>query len=206
MPRHPTTLRACPAPPAAVRRPPGDDMAALLSGARRGDERAWAQLVRALDDLPRSVARSLRLTPADADDVAQSTWLALFEHLDAIRDADALRSWVWTTARRNGLRLLQRPLREELTDDPRLADGVDRDGPDVEVLAAERRAILATAIGELPERHRSLMMLLSDESDLDYREISRALGVPRGSIGPIRGRSLERLRRNRGLRLLRAVA
>ena len=56
------------------------------------------------------------------------------------------------------------------------------------------RAALERALGELPERHRRLMESLFHEQEPSYDEISRLLGIPKGSIGPIRGRCLARLR------------
>ena len=43
------------------------------------------------------------------------------------------------------------------------------------------------------------MRLLLHEPQLSYDEISAALGVPKGSIGPTRGRCLARLRANHHL-------
>ena len=65
----------------------------------------------------RSVARSYRLSPQDADDAVQATWIKLYEHIDRIRDHDAIAGWLATTIRREALRLLQTHVREVLTDD-----------------------------------------------------------------------------------------
>ena len=173
-----------------------NDIPALIGAARGGDERAWSRLVARLEHVPRAVARSMRLSSADTQDVVQGTWLALFTHIDRIHDPTALPGWLATTARREALRLLQRPLREDLTDDPDVANRVDALTPETEVLAREQQDVLARAIDSLPDRHRRLMTLLVDESAPDYEEISATLGVPRGSIGPIRARSLARLRRH----------
>jgi DNA-directed RNA polymerase specialized sigma24 family protein len=70
------------------------------------------------------------------------------------------------------------------------------------VLAAMRSGALSQALSDLPERHRDLMLALAAEPPLSYAEISALLGVPIGSIGPIRGRCLERLRSLPALREL----
>jgi RNA polymerase sigma factor (sigma-70 family) len=150
----------------------------------------------------RAVARSYGLTGWDVDDVVQSTWLQYLEHGDALRDPAALGAWLETTARRLCLRLLQRHVREQLTDecDPRTASA-DL-GPEHAVLARECRVTVRHAIGALPDRQRRLIALLVGRPDLSYEEVGRRLAMPIGSIGPTRARCLDRLRRDRGLRAL----
>lgn len=199
-----------PAPPSPL--PPDHETAArrelvmLLAAARRGDEVAWSRLVKRLDYVPRSVARSFGLSSTDADDVVQATWIQLFKHIGGVREPAALPTWLATTARRTALRVLQKPIREQLTDDPQVGDGVDTIELDEDLIATELRDALARAIETLPLRHRRIMELLADESAPDYRRISSQLGVPIGSIGAIRGRSIARLERDPELRRLRASA
>jgi DNA-directed RNA polymerase specialized sigma24 family protein len=46
----------------------------------------------------------------------------------------------------------------------------------------------------LPPRKRALIELLLEPDSPSYQEISRRLGMPVGSIGPVRQRALHRLR------------
>ena len=166
----------------------------LVSAARAGDDRAWNQLHARFTPMLRSIAYSYRLSSSDVDDAVQMTWVRLVNHIGRLRDPAAVAGWLATTTRRECLRLLQRPVRERVTDDPRLGDRVDQgSNPELELLAAERRAVLASALETLPERHRQLMILLLAQPKLDYETISETLGMPRGSIGPIRARSIARL-------------
>jgi RNA polymerase sigma factor (sigma-70 family) len=183
-------LKSAPAPV------PATELAALVAAAAGGDPQAWAALVRRYDAKLRSVARSFRLSASDVDDVVQTAWIKLFEHIHEIRNPDALPGWLKTTVRRNALATLQRPVSEVLSDDPGLGDGVDADGPEALLLAAQRRSALLDALRILPERHRALMMTLATEPDIEYAEISEQLSIPRGSIGPIRARALDRLARH----------
>jgi|tagenome__1003787_1003787.scaffolds.fasta_scaffold19761551_1 RNA polymerase sigma factor (sigma-70 family) len=200
-------VRALPGRAAPRRLPTGDgDLDALVRAARAGDSAAWTRLVERFDHVVRGVARSFRLAPADVDDVAQETWLRLFRHLDSLRQPAALPGWLTTTARRISLRQLQSPVRELLTDDPRVGDQVAGERPESQLLAAERRAILAGAVATLPERHRRLITLLAADPTLAYQQISALLGMPIGSIGPIRARCLRRLAMDPQLRALRATA
>lgn len=154
----------------------------------------------------RAVARSYGLTGWDVDDVVQSTWLQYLEHGDALRDPAALGAWLETTARRLCLRLLQRHVREQLTDecDPRAASA--EPGPEHAALARECRVTVRRAISALPDRQRQLIALLVGRPDLSYEEIGSRLAMPIGSIGPTRARSLDRLRQSSKLQALQAAS
>ena len=183
---------------------PAADLVALVSAARTADDGAWARLVARFDRQLRSIAVSYGLSAADVDDAVQATWLLLFRNIERVREPAAVAGWLATTVRRECLRLLQRPVREQLSDDPHLGDRADVDGPEEQLFAAERRAVLGDALAVLPDRHRRLMMLLATDPAPDYEHISISLDMPRGSIGPIRARCLARLARNPELRTLRA--
>lgn len=178
-------------------------LATLVRAARGGDHSAWSSLVRRFDRTLRAIARSYRLAPADVDDVVQASWLNLLEGIDDVREPTAIAGWLATATRRNAMRLRSSRTREEPTDDPLLGDRVHVTGPELDVLAAERREVLTRALALLPERHRRLMTVLLARSTLDYREIGELLSMPVGSIGPIRARSLVRLSRNAQVRELR---
>ena len=197
-------LRSLPRP-AAAPQPPKDDPAlvALVCAARSGDHAAWTSLVRRFDRMLRTIARSYRLTPTDVDDVVQTTWLSMLEHIHDVREPAAIAGWLATATRRHAMRVLQKPARERLSDDPHLCDRAMTDGPEEILLAAERRDVLAAALATLPPRHRRLMTVLVTRPAVDYSHVSELLSMPIGSIGPTRARSLARLSRNHHLVALR---
>ena len=166
----------------------------LLRAAADGDPNAWNALVTRHSSLLRSIARGYRLSSADADDVVQTTWLRLVEHLLRIRTPGALRSWLAMTARRECLRILRQHARcgpsDELSEDDAGHDGVEIDA---QLLRSERDAALWHAFRRLPARDQVLLDLLI--ADVPYQQISTRLKIPLGSIGPTRARSLSRLRR-----------
>jgi DNA-directed RNA polymerase specialized sigma24 family protein len=69
-----------------------------------------------------------------------------------------------------------------------------------EIIAAERHAALRAAFAELPPHCRRLLAMCMGETSHSYAEISVTLQMPVGSIGPQRGRCLERLRQSSSLR------
>jgi RNA polymerase sigma factor (sigma-70 family) len=178
----------------------GNDLQTLVSAARSGDNLAWTQLVDRFERMLRSVARSYRLSPHDVDDAVQATWIKLYEHIDQIRDHNAIAGWLATTVRRESLRLLQTHVRENLTEDLELTSTDQHDTPEHVLLTAERQDVLQRALATLPDRQRRLMTLIATDAASDYRQISSALDMPIGSIGPIRARSLARLGRHTELR------
>ena len=176
-----------------------DDLNALAHRAASGDERAWQLLIGRLDATLKAVTRRFALSPADRDDVAQRTWLALLRHVGRLTDHPAIAGWLATTARHECLRVLASTRREIPVDEPDLGSLPDHASPDDELLAAERRAALHRALNRVPEHEQRLMRFLLSKPDLSYDEVSSALGIPKGSIGPTRGRCVARLRDDRHL-------
>ena len=169
---------------------------ALVAAAANGDPQAWRELIDRVAVLIRSVTRSHRLSDADAEDVAQLTWLRAVEHIGRLHDPERFGAWVGTTARRECLRVLHGRKRLVPTCDevanPLFAAHVDEDEI---ALAAERRTAVRQALTTLPDRQRTLLRLLHSETEPSYEAIGRKLGMPIGSIGPTRGRAIDRLRK-----------
>jgi RNA polymerase sigma factor (sigma-70 family) len=173
------------------------DIVALLELAAAGDQRAWNAIVSRYAGLVWSVARSFRLSAADAADVHQATWLRLVEQLGSIRDAERLGAWLATTARREALALLKRASRDVPTSDLFTLEPKDVSRPDLDqdLLTRERDQNLWRAFGELPGSCQNLLRLMLIDPPATYAEISTALEIPVGSIGPTRARCLDQLRR-----------
>jgi RNA polymerase sigma factor (sigma-70 family) len=175
-----------------VRSPNMSEVADLVQAAAEGDQVAWDGLVERFNGLVWSVARAHRLAPVDASDVVQTTWLRLVEHLGRLQDPERVGAWLATTARRECLRVLRHSARllptEEVPETPVEAR------LDAALLAEERDRALWQAFGGLSERCQALLRLLVTEPPPSYEEVSAALDMPIGSIGPTRQRCLERLR------------
>lgn len=168
--------------------------ATLLGRAAQGDQRAWAELVDQHTRLLYAVARSFRLDTADANDVVQTTWLRLVEHLDRIEDPSRLVGWLVTTARREAMRVLRRAGRERPAGEDAVLDRADPGIPvDAALLLGERDQALWQAYQGLSAKCQQLLRVAVYEPQA-YDEISEALGMPMGSIGPTRRRCLTQLR------------
>ncbi len=169
----------------------------LVDAANRGDERAWHEIVDRYTPLLTSVIRRFRLTTAEAQDVAQTVWLRLVEHLGSLREPRALPTWIITTGRRECLRCVSDKRRVVPLDpqDPSwLATPDDEADPGARLVRAERHEALLAGLAELPARQRELLLLLMTDPPLSYEVISQRTGIAQGGIGPSRGRALARLR------------
>ncbi|PUA79908.1 RNA polymerase sigma factor [Nocardioides currus] len=180
-------------------------MGTLVIQARGGSQTAWNQLVERLLPLVTSLIRRHRLYGADADDVNQTVWLRLVEHLDRIEEPLALPGWLSTVTRNECLRYLERRGRS-VPADPQESPVFDRadDAPDLAeaLMITERHSALVDALLELPDDRRELLLLLTEDPPLSYAEISKRCGIPVGSIGPTRARAIQQLRTSRALRHL----
>jgi len=142
------------------------------------------------------IGRRYRLTAEECDDAAQSTWLALCQNADRIRAPHRIPGWLATTMRRSASTEIRRRHRElpasDWIDGSSMIDG----GLDVaDSIAAQHATFrLYQAIEQLPDRERRLIRLLLDPAEPGYARISRTLPIPVGSIGPVRGRAVRRLR------------
>jgi len=167
----------------------------LIRAASDGDEAAWGAIVDRFASLVWATARAHRLAPADAADVAQTTWLRLVENLDRIKDPERLGAWLATTARRECLRHIRLQSRELVTGEDFLFEVPSEDRAEQRLITGERNTALRRAFARISERCQALLRLLAAPEPLSYDEIASALGMPIGAIGPTRSRCLDQLRR-----------
>lgn len=172
-----------------------DQVVSLVAAAAAGDRHAWEQLVDAYVGLIWAIARGYRLSDGDAHDVTQTAWLRLVEHIDCLSDPARVGAWLATTTRRECLRVLRRSRREVLLAEWDEVDDAepDADPVDAELLRGEQAVSVRQAVHQLNPRCQALLEMLVLDPPPSYEEVSAALGMPIGSIGPTRGRCLRRL-------------
>lgn len=165
----------------------------LLAGLVAGDPQAWRIAIGRYRRLVNLSVRRVVTDPADVDEAIQRTWLALWRHAGAVRDAGRLPGWLSVTARREALSLVRRRRRELLVEDFGCLDVGSFPDASVLVEQAERAKYLRQAVDRLPDKQRRLIRaLLADRSS--YDQLAADLQIPRGSIGPTRARALRTLR------------
>jgi RNA polymerase sigma factor (sigma-70 family) len=174
----------------------GLDIAQLVRRAADGDGWAWKQLVDQYGRLIWAKTRDFKLAEGDASDVVQATWLRLIQNIHRLECPEKVGSWLAATARHECLRSLSARKKIVLAPDDTPLDGVALNEPDIDerLLAEERAHTVREALSRLPWQSQRLLELLMADPPPSYAEISDQLGLPIGSIGPTRGRCLEKLR------------
>jgi RNA polymerase sigma factor (sigma-70 family) len=152
-------------------------------------------MVHELNPLLWRVARSQGLPVEEASDVVQTVWLQLLRRLHEIRSPQALTGWMVSVTRREAWHTNTRG-RKRIDEGTEALDAVADERPDVpDLLAtAERHRVLWSHVQRLSERCRTLLRIVAHVDRPDYSALAEALGMPRGSIGPTRGRCLAKLR------------
>jgi RNA polymerase sigma factor (sigma-70 family) len=176
-------------------------LAELLISAQAGGREELNRIVGELTPLLWHVTRAKGLDRTTCEDVVQTTWLRLLGHLGDIRTPEALTAWLVTVARREAERLRAHGRREPAVGEETLTGVQDRRASTVDevpveelVCREERRSVLWRAVQRLPERCQQLLRVVAYTERPDYDRVAEALGMPRGSIGPTRGRCLAKLR------------
>lgn len=169
----------------------GED-AGLVARCRAGDPRGWELLIERYSGYVYAiVGRGFRLSDHDAEDVFQEVFARLFEHLDTIRDDNALRLWIGQTARRLAIDRLRQSGRE--------APSIAAEGPpesaelDPRLEHLDQALDLRAEVDALPVHSREVVLrfFIRDES---YRTICAELDVPAGTVASRISRGLATLR------------
>ena len=163
--------------------------------------RAWEALLARYERLIYSIPIRLGLPRHEAEEIYQTVCLILFRKLATLREHERIISWLTTTTRRECWRFGVLKNRHRRSDAAEAAD-LAQDEPNAEQLAYERRMadqrheIMWRALSELPEKCRDLLvMLFYLEEELTYEDIAEQMHMPESSIGPTRGRCLQKLRK-----------
>ena len=170
------------------RRSRGGDMESGNGSSRSRSEDAWRALVDRFAPLVHGVARSFRLPRDEAEDVSQTVWLRLFEHLERLRDPDRVGAWLASTTPHECLARCGSQDAAGRIDDAGFPEPVDAEPVDARLLRVERDARLQ---GDLRPSRRPLR---STRSSRDGRSRAELRAGHRG------GRNLDRERRGRSAR------
>ena len=152
--------------------------AALVAAARDGSRAAFSTLIDRHQQAVRAFLRRLLPNPADADDLAQETFLAAWSRLPSWRGEASLRTWLcgiaWRKARTAG-RSFFRGLRR---------DGGYAEQAELERapgVASEDRLALAKAMAGLPVEQRAAVALCLSQ-DFSHAEAAQVLDLPIGTV------------------------
>lgn len=169
--------------------------ARLVAACIQRDSEAWGVLIDRYKNLIYSIPIRLGLHQ-DANDIFQAVCLDLLQELERIREPKALAKWLIQTSYHKCLAVQRRAERQvELEDDE--SPAMNHIAVPQDLLAElEREQAIRNAIAALPERcRRMVQMLFYEDPPRSYDEVARELNLAMGSIGFIRGRCLQRMRK-----------
>ncbi len=130
--------------------------AAAFTRWRDGDSAGLEDLVRLLSPVLWQVVRATGLDRDRAEDVVQTTWIALVDHADSITSPQAIAAWLCTSARREAWRAGRQATRERPVDDQVLAHGLPHEeSPEHQVILDDEAGSCAECLRQaaraLPE-------------------------------------------------------
>lgn len=169
---------------------------ALVLAAQGGDPDAMERLYDVFLPVVRAIALDVTRNPHDAQDVVQETWLRVILLIGQVRDPVCFPGWVTTTARREALRVVGKRRGTEVSWAAASEETVVsvEATPDEVVERADRDVRVRQAMASLP-RDRAALLVETVVRRRPYVEVSETLGRPTGSLGPLRSRYLDQLRR-----------
>jgi RNA polymerase sigma-70 factor (ECF subfamily) len=161
------------------------DEGALVRAAQRGDATAFAEIVRRYQRSVYRTAYALTHNTADADDLAQETFVRAYRALDRFRSDEPLHPWLTRIATNLAYSLFRtRKRRPETPLDPLVEAGHQwgvEDDPVAHAAEAERNRRLTAAFDELKPEHQ-VVLTLRVVHDMSYEQIAAQLGVPVGTV------------------------
>jgi RNA polymerase sigma-70 factor (ECF subfamily) len=160
----------------------GPDDPEWLARLRTGDARAFEELVIAYQHRVFAVALRMLGSRAEAEEIAQETFVRAHRALPDFRGDAKLSTWLYAIASRlclNRLAAGDRRMRRE-GEETLLRRPADAD-PAAGLERREVEAALHRAIEALPEERR-IVVILRDLEGLGYEEIARALGLELGTV------------------------
>jgi len=168
----------------------------LVQQCLKGEEEAWAALIARYKNLIYSIPVKLGFSQDDAADIFQGVCAELISQLPQLRKPQAIGGWlIKVTAHKcsQWKRQADRFVDPESQAEPEA--GSER-LPDNLLAELQKEQMLRTALQELSPRCRQLVdMLFFETTPRPYSEVARELGIATGSIGFIRSRCLDKLRR-----------
>jgi RNA polymerase sigma-70 factor, ECF subfamily len=161
----------------------------VIDRAQRGDQEAFAAVIRHYDPGLRALSFRLLGDRDLMDDVLQEAYVKAFKALPRFRRQAKLGTWLYRIAYNACLDELRRTRRaDELPLDERVPSRTADPG---ELVAG--RGDLTRALAALPPEDRAAVLLV-DAQGFDYRETARVLGIPEGTVASRLNRARASLR------------
>ena len=150
----------------------------LLAACRRGDRRAFEELVRLTNRRVYSLAYRLVADRQDAEDVAQEAYLRMYRGLPGFREEAKFETWMYRIVANCAMTHLRRRGRFGVVVSD---EDLDVPSPDRASQGVVDRDELERGLAALPEGQR-VPLLLKDVYGFSVREIAEELDVEEGAV------------------------
>jgi RNA polymerase sigma factor (sigma-70 family) len=172
------------------------DDAKLVDQCLRGDEAAWTVLLSKYKNLIFSIPIKYGFSREEAADIFQSVCLDVLCELKCLREPRALAGWLIRITYNKCFHQQQRDQRFAAENGPVELAIATEEVPDSRLYELQRDQALRTALGSLtPRCHKLVEMLFFESPARPYDEIAKSLSLAIGSIGSVRRRCLDDLRK-----------
>lgn len=171
--------------------------ARLVRGCLRSSEAAWSALIDKYKRLIFSIPIKYGLSMDDSADIFQAVCAELLTELPKLRKPKALPKWIMQVTAHQCFRHKRQSSRTETRDpdDESFDSSLPAEAESI-LREAESEQMLRDALSGLSVRCRRLIeMLFFEEPPRPYQQLAAELGLSTGSVGFIRQRCLERLRK-----------
>ena len=168
----------------------------LVGECLRGNETAWTSLIDKYKNLIFSIAVRRGFSRDDATDIFQEVAAQLLSELTRIRKPQALAGWLIQVTSNKCTQWRKRQFRENLDEEAVTTSSSEVESAESLIFEAEREQTLRYAMHRATPQCRELIhMLFFENPPLPYQDVATGLGIAAGSVGFVRKKCLERLRR-----------
>jgi RNA polymerase sigma factor (sigma-70 family) len=169
----------------------------LVEECLKGSEEAWSALIDKYKNLIFSIPVKYGFSREDASEIFQAVCLTVLEELSHLREPRALAAWLIRMTSHKCFRWKEERKRYGGNEFPETLLGEAAEMPERLLRELEREQILREALAELSPSCKRLVELLFFESPaVPYDDVAKSVGMAKGSIGAMRMRCLEKLRRD----------
>jgi RNA polymerase sigma factor (sigma-70 family) len=172
------------------------DDAKLVEKCLRGEENAWSVLLSKYKNLIFSIPIKYGLSREESADIFQSVCLDLLHDLKRLREPRALPAWLIRITYNKCFHQQQLARRQAIQNEQTELPVATGEIPENRLHELQREQALRSALRSIsPRCHKLVEMLFFESPARPYDEVARSLTLSLGSIGAIRRRCLDELRK-----------
>jgi RNA polymerase sigma-70 factor (ECF subfamily) len=162
----------------------------LIERCKRGDQTAYALLMRKYQNSVYNLCRKMVRNPEEARDLSQEAFVKTFATLERYNPVYAFSSWLYKITANLCIDHIRKQRMKMLSiDDPVEGEegSITRDlqdpgqRPDEASEQSELQGRIRDAIEKLPEHYRTIL-IMRHQQQLSYEEIAAALSIPLGTV------------------------